>query len=100
MRRTTIMASDVLIGRIRHMAAERGVPVAVVIREAVEDLRPQDCRRVREICDRYADADVGFVDAAILAIVERMNETKLATLDHRHFSSLRPHHVDSLTLLP
>jgi hypothetical protein len=37
MRRTTIMASDDLIGRIRRMAAERGVPVAVVIREALEE---------------------------------------------------------------
>jgi uncharacterized protein len=65
----------------------------------VEELRPQDYRRVRDLCDRYADADIGFVDAAVLAIVERMNEPKLATLDHRHFGVLRPRHVDALTLL-
>ena len=50
----------------------------------VEDLQPEDYRRTREICDRYADADVGFVDAAVLAVVERLNEPKLATLDSRH----------------
>jgi uncharacterized protein len=66
----------------------------------VEELRPQDYRRVRDLCDRYADADIGFVDAAVLALVERMNEPKLATLDHRHFGVLRPRHVDALTLLP
>lgn len=66
----------------------------------VEDLLPHDYRRVRELCDRYADADVGFVDAAVLAIVERLNELKLATLDRRHFSLLRPRHVDALRLLP
>ncbi len=66
----------------------------------VEDLWPQDYRRVRDICDRYADADIGFVDAAVLAVVERMNEPKLATLDHRHFGLLRPRHVEALTLLP
>jgi uncharacterized protein len=66
----------------------------------VEDLLPDDYRRVRELCDRYADADIGFVDAAVLAIVERLNEPKLATLDHRHFGMLRPRHVDALTLLP
>lgn len=66
----------------------------------IEDLRAEDYVRVREICDRYADADVGFVDAAVLAIVERLNEPKLATLDRRHFGALRPRHVDALTLLP
>ena len=66
----------------------------------VEDLRPEDYRRIREICDRYADSDVGFVDAAVLAVVERLNEPKLATLDHRHFRLLRPRHVDTLRLLP
>ena len=66
----------------------------------VEDLLPTDYRRVREVCDQYWDSDVGFVDAAVLAIVERLNEPKLATLDHRHFRMLRPRHVDSLILLP
>jgi hypothetical protein len=66
----------------------------------VEELQPQDYRRIREICDRYADADIGFVDAAVLAVVERLNEPKLATLDRRHFGMLRPRHVDALILLP
>lgn len=66
----------------------------------IEDLLPQDYHRVRELCDRYADADIGFVDAAVLAVVERLNEPKLATLDRRHFGMLRPRHVDALRLLP
>ena len=48
----------------------------------------------------YADADVGFVNASVLAVVERLNEPKLATLDHRHFRMLQPRHVDALRLLP
>jgi len=66
----------------------------------VENLQVDDYDRVREICDRYAESDIGFVDAAVLAIVERMGETKLATLDHRHFGMLRPRHTDTLRLLP
>jgi hypothetical protein len=66
----------------------------------VEDLLPEDYRRIRELSDRYADADVGFVDAAVLAVVERLKEPKLATLDHRHFRILRPRHTDALRLLP
>ena len=66
----------------------------------IEELQPQDYRRIRDLRDRYWDSDVGFVDAAVLAVVERLNEPKLATLDHRHFQVLRPRHVDALRLLP
>lgn len=66
----------------------------------VADLQPSDYTRVRELCDRYADADIGFVDAAVLAIVERFGESKLATLDRRHFGLLRPRHRDSIDLVP
>jgi uncharacterized protein len=66
----------------------------------VADLVPQDYQRIHDLCARYADADIGFVDAAVLAIVERFNEAKLATLDRRHFGLLRPRHVDALRLLP
>ena len=66
----------------------------------VVDLAAQDYARVRELCDRYADADIGFVDASVLAIVERLGESKLATLDRRHFSLLRPRHRESIDLLP
>ncbi len=59
-----------------------------------------DHRRIAQLCDRYADLDVGYVDAAVLAIVERLDEPKLATLDHRHFGALRPRHVDALRLMP
>ena len=66
----------------------------------VEDLRDSDYERVRELCEQYADARVGFVDAAVLAVVERLGEPKLATLDRRHFTLMRPRHVDALELLP
>ncbi|MEO8273180.1 MAG: VapC toxin family PIN domain ribonuclease [Chloroflexota bacterium] len=66
----------------------------------VEDLSRSDYVRVHELVDRYADADIGFVDAAVFAIVERLGEAKLATLDRRHFSLLRPRHREAIDLLP
>lgn len=66
----------------------------------IEDLEREDLDRVAEIVDRYSDMDVGFVDASVLAIVERLGEPKLATLDRRHFTAMRPRHVDALELLP
>lgn len=66
----------------------------------VEDLQATDYARVREICNQYADLEVGYVDAAVLAIVERLREPKLVTLDHRHFTVMRPKHVEALELIP
>lgn len=88
-----------------HRSLHPGVLVALLDDIAdgayeIVDLAPLDYRRTRELCDRYADSDIGFVDAAVLAIVERLDEPKLATLDHRHFQVLRPRHVDALQLLP
>lgn len=56
--------------------------------------------RPQWLCDRCADADLGFVDGAVLAVVERFGEEKLVTLDERHFRTVRPRHVDALRLLP
>lgn len=67
---------------------------------SIEELQYDDCARVIAILRHYADANVGFVDAAVLAVVERLNEPKLATLDHRPFGLLQPRHVDALELLP
>jgi len=59
-----------------------------------------DLARCHEIQRQYDDQSLGVVDASILALVERLGESKLATLDHRHFSVLRPAHVEALQLLP
>ncbi len=66
----------------------------------VESLTDRDYERTAELMRTYADLRVGFVDAAVLAVVERLREPKLATLDHRHFAVMRPRHVDALELLP
>jgi len=88
-----------------HRSLHPGVLVALLTdiddgAYQVVDPNATDYRRIAELCDRYADSDIGFVDAAVLAIVERLDEPKLATLDRRHFSVLRPRHVESLQLLP
>jgi predicted nucleic acid-binding protein len=88
-----------------HRSLNPGVLVALIGdveggAYGVVDLIGVDYRRIAEVCDRYADLDIGFVDAAVLAVVERLGEPKLVTLDRRHFSVLRPRHVEALRLLP
>ena len=66
----------------------------------VVDLVHADYVRVRELLSQYADLKLGFVDAAVMAVVERLGERKLATLDHRHFGTIRPRHTEAIELLP
>lgn len=64
------------------------------------DLEPRDWRRVGTLCTTYVDLPLGVVDASVVAVAERMGEPKVATLDHRHFTVVRPAHVEALDLLP
>ncbi len=61
---------------------------------------PEDWRRVAELCERYDDLPLGMVDACVVALAERLGATAVATLDLRHFSIVRPRHVERLTILP
>jgi len=67
---------------------------------ALEHPRQGDLERMLELQRTYADLEVGVVDASVLALVERVEEPKLATLDNRHFSVMRPRHAEALRLLP
>jgi len=66
----------------------------------IEDLSTHDLDRVIDLIDTYADLDVGFVDAAVLTVAERLGAHRVATLDHRHFGAMRPRHVEALGLVP
>lgn len=80
---------------------ERGFLGAIVRGEVeVEPVRPSDWERIDELVGLYADLRLGTVDASVIAVCERLDETKLATLDRRHFSVVQPRHVSHLTLLP
>lgn len=45
---------------------------------------PADLRRRRQLQEQYRDLRIGVVDASVIALVERLGEDKVATLDHRH----------------
>ena len=59
-----------------------------------------DLARCHELQQEYLDLALGVVDASIVALVERLGEDKVATLDRRHFATVRPSHVAALRLLP
>ncbi len=53
-----------------------------------------------DLVNTYKSLLPGTTDASVVAIAERLGLTDVATLDRRHFTVVRPRHVDALTLLP
>jgi uncharacterized protein len=60
----------------------------------VSDLPHDRFARVADLNRRFADLDLGFVDAAIVAIAEAVGIPRIATADLRHFKPL----ADALSL--
>lgn len=66
----------------------------------VEPVVPADWERIAQLVWAYRDLPLGTVDASVVATAERLGISEVATLDHRHFATVRPNHVDTFTLLP
>jgi uncharacterized protein len=66
----------------------------------VEPPTPVDLARCRALQAGYDDLTLGIVDASVIALAERLGESKIATLDQRHFRAVRPAHVEALSLRP
>lgn len=64
------------------------------------DLPTRWLLRSGELIERYRDLPLGLVDATVIAAAEMLGETRVATLDHRHFTVVRPSHTTALELLP
>ena len=64
----------------------------------VEDLRRSDLARCTEVMRRYPD--IGFVDASIVVMAERLRIEAIATTDRRHFQTIKPKHAKAFTLVP
>lgn len=66
----------------------------------VEHVGDVDLERAADLVETYADLRLGTVDAVVVAIAERLTATKIATLDRRHFTVVRPAHIPAFELLP
>ena len=60
----------------------------------------EDYKCAAEILRKYNDANIDFVDACIVAIAERLNITKILTVDRRHFGMFKPTHCEAFEILP
>ncbi len=66
----------------------------------VEGLTTEDFRRSLQLLETYSDVNIGFVDASMVAIAERLKINRILTTDRKHFSIIRPRHCHVFDLLP
>lgn len=55
----------------------------------VVDLPRESYSRILELTRQYAELRLGFVDAAVLALAEKLNLGRIATTDRKHFSVVK-----------
>jgi hypothetical protein len=72
-------------------AVERGEVVAV-------ELTAAEWARLANVMEEYPE--LGFVDASVVALAERLRLKEIVTTDRRHFAVVRPKHVRKFHLLP
>lgn len=89
-----------IASRLGHQAMRRFVSSVTPETIQVKSVNTEDLVRVHQILEQYADNQLDFTDAAIVAISERLNITRVYTLDRRDFSVIRPRHCDYFELFP
>jgi len=63
-------------------------------------LLPSDIDRSLELLHIYADMQLDFVDAGIVAMAERLRICHILTTDRKDFDIIRPRHCPFFTIYP
>jgi len=85
------------IGAHAELAFGRSIADGELVVEPVLD---SEWERIAGLTEQYLDLPLGMVDASVVALAERHHADVIATLDHRHFSVVRPRHASAFTLVP
>ncbi|HEX7289539.1 MAG TPA: PIN domain-containing protein [Conexibacter sp.] len=85
------------IGPHAELAFARSIRAGELV---VEPVIERDWTRIEELTEQYLDLPLGVVDASVMALAERHGVDTIATLDHRHFGTVKPRHVDGFALVP
>jgi uncharacterized protein len=66
----------------------------------LDHLQRIDLGRARELMARYDDLSLGFVDATVMAVAERLKTRDILTLDLRDFRAVGRHRHGTFVLRP
>lgn len=96
-----------VLTEVSHLPADRiGAPAELAFGRAIADgelvvepVADSDWFRIAELTEQYLDLPLGMVGASVVALAERLEAETIAALDQRHFSVVRPRHVEAFALV-
>ena len=103
-----LLVAPTVIAEVCYLLHERaGAAAEVSFLRAFQEgelklvqLTASDLGRMADLAETYADLGLAGTDASLVALAERLEITTIATFDRRHFSVVRPRHVEFFRLLP
>ncbi|MDQ2680322.1 MAG: PIN domain-containing protein [Candidatus Eremiobacteraeota bacterium] len=66
----------------------------------LEPLKLADAARCSELIEQYESLDLGLADASVVAIAERLQTSRVLTVDYRDFQTLRMRDGKAFTIIP
>ncbi|MPZ28820.1 MAG: PIN domain-containing protein [Micromonosporaceae bacterium] len=92
---------DFLIGKYAGEKVALAAAREIAGTMQIEDFPASDLRAAADVMEQYADLKLGMTDASIVVIAQRCRTERILTLDHRHFTVVRPlSTAKAFTVLP
>ncbi len=103
-----MVVSPYVVAELDHLVATRmGVDAELAVLAELAGgayhlahLAADDLASARSVVERYRDQALGLADASLVVLAARFETRSILTLDHRHFSVVRPRTGGRFTLLP
>lgn len=103
-----LATTPMIVAEVDHLVAARGGPKAVGALRLdlaggayLVDWWDGAMVATVRVAQRYSDNALGLADASLVALADRLGTTSIATLDARHFRTVRPLSGDrAFRLLP
>jgi predicted nucleic acid-binding protein len=102
-----LVSTPLVVAELDHVVQRYGGAVAA--KALHEDLNngayqvewwPTAMHDTIAVAEAHESMQLGLTDASLLALAARVQSTRIATLDERHFRAVKPPSGDAFTLLP
>jgi len=103
-----LIVSPYVVAEVDYLVATRlGVDAELAVLEELSggawilaDFGQNDLQEAAAVIERYRDQDIGLADASLVVLAHRHHTRRILTLDHRHFTVLKPVGGGRYSLMP
>ena len=104
----SLVVSPFVVAEVDYLVATRhGIDAELaVLRQLgsgafeLAEITGDDLAKATRVVERYRDQAIGITDASLVVLAARYRTRRILTLDHRHFTVLKPARGHSFDLLP